>query len=826
MAGIALACLPIFIAAGKGSGPSDTAAEPTTASAGGTLPAGKSVEIVGNGYVSDTLMNVPDVAEKSGRRYRVGLVLSGGGAKGIAHIGVIKALEENDIAVDCVAGTSMGAVVGSFYACGYSPEKMMALIKSPVFQNCATGTISPEQTYYFSRQEPSPAWANVNISFRDTVKNNVAGQIIPTSLISPIPMNMEFLKLFTPYSSQCGMDFDRLMVPFRCVTSDVYHKHKIVLSDGLLGRAVRASMSFPLVFRPIEMDGVLVYDGGIYDNFPVDVMQEDFNPDFIIGVSVSGPDGKPQPGNIMSQLEDMIIQNNDYSVPSENGIKIQCPVLDFGVLDFGEADTIYEIGYRTGLAMVDSIKKRTPARRSLDEVTRRRREFAAATPDILFNDVEVSAGTPSQRRYLKFLFNRGIPERPFGMEHTEESYYRAVAGGKLSNLMLVPRLGVADSAVTEAGMRERSDNILLLQPEIKNPWNIGVGGWITTDTQSMLYLDFGYHSLSHNSLDADLSGWIGQSYMAGMLSGKFTVHSRLPAYLKLEAVIGRQKFFTQQLKFYQLNSPTFITEDRAFADVQYCLATGRKSVARATLGYGERRDRYYPEADVDYSSTGRDKVKSRHAVLRLTWDYNTLDNLLYPLSGRELRFDVAGEWRLQEFCPGGIKSDMVKHRRQWRPSAELKWREYWKLHRRFNIGAYINALFTGGNVAGPYSAALVTAPAFTPTPSTANYFNPSFRADNYAAAGLMPVWNPLDKFQIRGEFYGFLPLRNIRPDSDGMAVHRGWGDSPEFIGEIAAVYNFPFASLSVYGNYLSSPAANWNFGITLGIFMLAPTLTR
>lgn len=106
-------------------------------------------------------------------------------------------------------------------------------------------------------------------------------------------------------------------------------------------------------------------------------------------------------------------------------------------------------------------------------------------------------------------------------------------------------------------------------------------------------------------------------------------------------------------------------------------------------------------------------------------------------------------------------------------------------------------------MAGPYSAALVTAPAFTPTPSTANYFNPSFRADNYAAAGLMPVWNTLEKFQIRGEFYGFLPLRNIRPDSDGIAVYRGWGDSPEFIGEIAAVYNFPFASLSVYGNYLS-----------------------
>ncbi len=105
-----------------------------------------------------------------------------------------------------------------------------------------------------------------------------------------------------------------------------------------------------------------MYDGGIYDNFPVDVMREDFNPDFIIGVSVSGADSKPVQGDVYSQLEDMIIQNNDYKVPPESGIKIQVPVLDYGVLQFNKAKTIYDIGYKTGLSMVDSIKSRVSAR--------------------------------------------------------------------------------------------------------------------------------------------------------------------------------------------------------------------------------------------------------------------------------------------------------------------------------------------------------------------------------------------------------------------------------------------------------------------------------
>ena len=248
---------------------------------------------------------------------KVGLVLSGGGAKGIAHVGVIKALEENGIPVDYVAGTSMGAIVGSLYSCAWSPEEMMAMFTSKDFADWSSGVIPPGREYYFNKSDPTPKWLSLNFNPKDTT--DMLAQILPSHLISPIPMNIEFLRIFSPYTEQSGGDFNKLMVPFRCVCSDVYHKHKIVCKDGSLGDAVRASMSFPLVFKPIEMDGVLVYDGGIYDNFPVDVMVEDFNPDFIIGVSVSSPDSKPIQGDVYSQLEDMIIQNNSYTVPAERG---------------------------------------------------------------------------------------------------------------------------------------------------------------------------------------------------------------------------------------------------------------------------------------------------------------------------------------------------------------------------------------------------------------------------------------------------------------------------------------------------------------------------
>ncbi len=243
----------------------------------------------------------------AGKQQSVGLVLSGGGAKGIAHIGVIKALEDHDIPIDYVAGTSMGAIVGGLYAAGYTTEEMMQLLLSKDFANWSTGQIDRKLTYYFYKDSPTPAMLNVPVpTRRDSLSSN---SILPSSLISPLPMNFAFMELFAAYTAQCGGNFDNLFVPFRSVTSDVYHKHKIVCRSGSLGDAIRASMSFPVVFHPIEMDSVLVYDGGIYDNFPVDVMREDFAPSIMIGVDVSAPDGKPKANDLIEQLEDMIIQD-------------------------------------------------------------------------------------------------------------------------------------------------------------------------------------------------------------------------------------------------------------------------------------------------------------------------------------------------------------------------------------------------------------------------------------------------------------------------------------------------------------------------------------
>ncbi|MDE5922895.1 MAG: patatin-like phospholipase family protein, partial [Muribaculum sp.] len=337
----------------------------------------------------------------------------------------------------------------------------------------------------------------LNLSLRDSTGTS---GILPTSLINPLPMNFAFMNLFAKYSAQCGGDFNRLFVPFRCVASDVYHKHKVVMRSGSLGDAIRASMSFPMVFEPIEIDSVLMYDGGIYDNFPVDVMRSDFAPDIMIGVDVSAPDTKPDRNNMFQQLEDMIIQNNDYSLPAEEGIKIRVPVQQFGLLDFPLAREIYQIGYDKAMSMMDSITTRVTARVPAEARALRREVFKSATPYVRFDSVSVAGGSPGQNEFIRYTFTHNEPDT-FGLERAKDAYYRIISGGKLRNL--VPRAVYNDST---------SMFTLDLNADVKNKFNVGMGGYITSTSNSMLFLSSGYSTLSFNSLNIGVDAWIGQSY--------------------------------------------------------------------------------------------------------------------------------------------------------------------------------------------------------------------------------------------------------------------------------------------------------------------------
>lgn len=767
------------------------------------------VSIASTAVVPTPRMPICDIAPTdtvtAGRPQSVGLVLSGGGAKGIAHIGIIQALEENDIPIDYIAGTSMGSIVGGLYAMGYTPAEMMQLIMSKEFGYWSTGRTNPDYLYYFSKSQPSPSMFRFPISRPDStaLKNEV-----PASLISPLPMNFAFMELFSAYTAQCGGDFNKLMVPFRCVASDVKAGHKVVHASGSLGDAIRTSMSFPIVFQPIKVDGVLLYDGGIFDNFPVDVMTADFAPDIMIGVDVSTPAKGPQT-SIMDQVENLVMRHQSYAVPANRGIKIKIDVSKFGLLDFPKAQQIYQVGYEKGLEMVDSIKKRVVSRMPRVALETRRAAFKSQTPFVRFDSINVTGGTPAQNKYIEYLFRPNHADT-FGIVRARESFYQALTSGCLNDLN-------PQAVYNSNGMFD-----LDIKASVKNSLNVGIGGLLTSSNNSFIYADAEYKALSFSSPNAKLAGWLGQSYLAALFSGSVNLPTSVPSALALDIVVSRQRYYQNDQLFYEIETPTFVLDREYFTRLHWDIAAGSRGKFIVSGGVGHINNSFY------HSNTQltADRDRTNFDIVEAAARYNssTLDNLNYPTKGYSYDFAVIGAFDRYKYITGINGNEQTGHQ-HW-IQGEARTQNYFDMHRHFSLGLSSNIIYSTRPLLDNYNASIVNASAFNPTVASNFSFNDNFRAYSYVALTLTPVYKYNDNLNARLSLSGFSPMRTISEDAYNKAIYDGWFNRVRFYGEMAINYALPFGNISAYAAYASAGHSKWSGGVTFGLFVLAPKFLR
>jgi NTE family protein len=209
----------------------------------------------------------------------IGLALSGGGARGSAHIGVLRVFEELQIPIGCIAGTSVGALVGGSYAAGLSPDEIEREMRTTDWEQLFQGE-PPRRSLSFRRKEDDLRYFDFEAGLRD-------GKLILPRGAAASP-GMDFM-LRSKTLHVAGIDdFDRLPIPFRAVAADLVTGEEVVLGRGELSRAIRASMSIPAIFAPVEIDGRLLVDGGVVNNLPIEVVKA-MGADIIIAVNVGTP---------------------------------------------------------------------------------------------------------------------------------------------------------------------------------------------------------------------------------------------------------------------------------------------------------------------------------------------------------------------------------------------------------------------------------------------------------------------------------------------------------------------------------------------------------
>lgn len=220
-------------------------------------------------------------ADAASGRSRVGLVLGGGGARGIAHVGVLQMLQELHVPVDCIAGTSMGSIVGGLYAAGMTPEQMTETVQSIDWPQAFTDGPPRADLPFRTKQQQRVLLTNNGVGIKD-------GRVqLPQGLLQGQNLLLLLQELSLPAAKI--RDFDQLRVPYRAVATDLATGAPVVLKSGDLAMAMRASMSIPSALAPVELDGKLLVDGGVSNNIPVDVVRELCRPDVIIAVDVGSP---------------------------------------------------------------------------------------------------------------------------------------------------------------------------------------------------------------------------------------------------------------------------------------------------------------------------------------------------------------------------------------------------------------------------------------------------------------------------------------------------------------------------------------------------------
>lgn len=735
----------------------------------------------------------------------VGLVLSGGGAKGMAHIGLIRVLEENNIPIDYIAGSSIGAIVGGMYAAGYSPDEMEELFKSDDFYFWSTGKIQEEYRYYFKRPEVDPSW----LELRFEKKEDKVKVLPPTNFVPEEQMDFAFMELLASTNAACSYNYDSLMVPFFAVATDAHNNKPVILRKGDLGEAIRASMTVPLVFKPIEINGVLLFDGGIVNNFPTDIMKDTFKPDIIIGHKVANDNVYAESDDLVEQLSNLIMRPTNYKLDKKDGILLETKFKNVTLLDFRDVDGVSEKGEQTALASLDSIKHLVKRRVPASVVQKKRDAFNAKKPQLFFQNIQVEGvKDDNQRRFIiqsiKHRYN------VVSLSEFKKQYFKLVADEHLKSIRPIARYNPNTGYF---------DLHLKVEPEKKV--EVNMGGNISTKPINQGFASFNYRTYKSRAYNLSSNIYFGRFYSSFKLGGRIDFPTQTPFYLAAYSTLNRWDYFASSSElFFEDVRPPFIIQDEYNLRFEGGLPLGVHSKFYLGTAYANSSDEYYQTEKFNKADIP-DRTSFSAFVSKTGIETNSLNYKQFATEGELAGISAQYIIGKERNTPGttspstGIKT---QHHNFLLLKAEGS--RYFKLGKSFTIGTEAEAVFSNKKHFLNYRSSQLSAPGYSPTPHSKSLYLEKFHANNYLAGGLKTLFNFTPSTHLRLEGYAFTPLNEIfKNEKNIQETNSRFIENIYFQGMAALVYQTGVGPLSLSLNYYQKENTNLYLTLNFGYIL-------
>lgn len=720
---------------------------------------------------------------------KVGIVLSGGGAKGIAHVGVLKALEENDIPIDYVVGTSMGGIIGGCYAAGMSPYQIEEIILSDQFLRWVNG--SPEEgfNYYYHRSDDNPGFLRLDLSLDSTLNIH-----FNSSIASDVSLNFALTEKMAQASAISRNNFDSLFIPLRVVAADIFTQNEVILSKGSLSNALRATQTVPFFYNPVRVDGKYLFDGGVYNNFPVDVAQKEFNPDVIIGVNVSTKIFTEYPFDrddklISNSLLYMLLDKSDPLLLSDSSVFIQPNLKGYNSFDFARAKSLIDSGYVQTIRQIDEIKSKVASRQSCESVAVRRNKFNNKSIPFEFRGLSLHGFNQSQKKYINRVFNLH-PNRPRTLYYSDikKGYFKLVSEDYFRN--------VYPSILFDTTDNQFSFN-LLRRPQ-KN-FQVDFGGVISTRDFSNIFLGFNLYEFNNTLNHFFLGVQTGSFYKS--IEAKTRVDFPLfdEFYIEPFVTFSSWDYFQSRDLFQAVKTPVLKRFDRRIG-LNFGWPVGRGYKGMISAEGINNEDRYIND-DVFISTDTLDNLTLGGFKAGVSLSSNTLDRKQYATQGKKFEVSINYFNLLEQYTPGNtsLQQTRIRENHQW---FRLKFHAEQYLNRGWYRPGYLfEAVLSNQSSFENYFGTIINTPAFNPLQDSRTLLLENFRAFNYVAAGFRNVFLLKSKLNFRIEGYLFKPVDYLFHDSDEDITAGTDFTELYFAGTAGLVFHSPIGPVNLSVNY-------------------------
>jgi NTE family protein len=735
------------------------------------------------------------------RAQKVGLVMSGGGASGIAHIGVLKALEENKIPVNCIAGTSIGSIIGGLYASGYSPLEIEQMVKEQAFSDLTKGEMSPKFGYYVRKRDDYASWRTLKLNLNNSLLSNLA-----TNLINSVPIDFYLMETFAPANAASRYNFDSLFVPFRCVASNIQTKQSVVFRNGDMPSAIRASMSYPFYIRPISIDSALLFDGGLYNNFPTNVMYEELYPDFMIGSSVTENAKLPSDDNLYLQLRNMLMNKSNFDLVCENGIIIQ-PWADVSIFNFESAQRLIDSGYAATIRQMPKIKSCITNYQNTIELYEKRKAFKEKSQlaKIVYNKVVVNGVNGSMKKFV----TKSITSKrdTFTFKQLKRQYFRLMADEKIKSAYPMTSLDTVSGKYTLTLNTKRDKHLFF-----------DIGGNLSNRPISNFFLAVQYNYIGKIGFTAYANGYLGKLNSSSLTKLRFEFPTKIPFYIEPSFTISRWDYYKSSALFYDFEKPAYLIQEDLFGELNIGAPVGNIGKVVLTGGVSEWKNRYY-QVDQFTKLDTSDVSVFDFGYGQLSYQINTLNRKQYATEGTNILIRAKFVSGMEHYYPGSTAVETVRYIdgpiHEWF-NFKLTIDKYIKPIKFFKVGVFAEGVYSSQDFFRNYQASILSAPSFNPIPESQTLFIDDYRAHQYMAGGLKTILTPYKNLDVRFEGYLFQPVYSIIKDAYGKANYSSAFLYRHFLGMGAVVYHTPIGPISVGVNYYDKNENSFSFFFHFG----------